>query len=73
MTGTSAVNETIRIRSKQGFGIYERNALRINRKYRGPAIVTEYSATTLIPAKKQFWVDRAGNLIIRVRDQQPST
>jgi N-methylhydantoinase A len=33
---------------------------------RGPAIVTEYSATTVIPRGKQFWMDAAENLVIKI-------
>ena len=33
---------------------------------RGPAIVTEYSATTVIPRAKQFWMDAAENLVIKM-------
>ena len=33
---------------------------------RGPAIVTEYSATTVIPRGKQFWIDTAENLVIKI-------
>ncbi|MGH9495745.1 MAG: hydantoinase/oxoprolinase family protein [Candidatus Sulfotelmatobacter sp.] len=44
--------------------IYAREELTPQKKYPGPAIVTEYSATTIIPAAKRFSVDRAANLII---------
>jgi hypothetical protein len=33
---------------------------------RGPAVITEYSATTVIPAGVRFWVDVAENLIIKI-------
>jgi N-methylhydantoinase A len=46
--------------------IYDRKALRIRTKYRGPAVVTEYSATTVIPPGKRFGIDEAANLIIEV-------
>ena len=49
--------------------IHDREQLQPLRKYVGPAIVTEYSATTAIPAGKRFWLDRPGNLIIQMRDQ----
>ena len=45
----------------------DRDALRPGRKYSGPAIVTEYSATTVMPPGKRFWCDRAGNLVIQIR------
>jgi N-methylhydantoinase A len=44
--------------------IYSRDALHPGRKYSGPAIVTEYSATTVIPPLRPFWLDKAGNLVI---------
>jgi N-methylhydantoinase A len=47
--------------------IYSREALKLGRKYSGPAIVTEYSATTVIPPGKRFRVDQAGNLIVTIR------
>jgi N-methylhydantoinase A len=47
--------------------VYERKKLLSGRSYRGPAIVTEYSATTVIPEKKKFWVDRVGNVMIAIR------
>jgi len=49
---------------KQKTKIYAREELQQKRTYSGPAIVTEYSATTVIPPKKQFHIDRAMNLII---------
>jgi N-methylhydantoinase A len=51
---------------KQRTKIYAREALIPLRKYSGPAIVTEYSATTVIPPKARFQVDNAANLIIAV-------
>ncbi len=44
--------------------IHDRESLVQNRRYAGPAIVTEYSATTVVPAGMRFRVDTAGNLII---------
>ncbi len=44
--------------------IYEREQLQTGRSYRGPAVVTEYSATTSVPPGKVFRRDAAGNLII---------
>ena len=46
---------------------YDRDALSENRKRRGPAIVTEYSATTVVPPGMRFWLDRPGNLLIQIR------
>jgi N-methylhydantoinase A len=44
--------------------IYSRDDLKQSKNYFGPAIVTEYSATTVIPPRKNFHLDRAGNLIV---------
>jgi N-methylhydantoinase A len=44
--------------------IYSREELQPGKKYAGPAIVTEYSATTVIPPRKGFQVDNAANLIV---------
>ena len=44
--------------------IYDRERLPSGKNYRGPAIVTEYSATTVVPHTAKFQVDSAGNLII---------
>jgi N-methylhydantoinase A len=46
--------------------IHDRDSLPKRKKLTGPAIVTEYSATTVIPSGKHFWLDRLGNLIIRI-------
>ena len=46
---------------------YSRDALRPGKAYRGPAIITEYSATTVIPPGKRFYLDPAGNLIVNIR------
>jgi N-methylhydantoinase A len=44
--------------------IYSREQLQPRKKYSGPAIITEYSATTVIPPRKRFEIDRAANLIV---------
>ena len=46
---------------------YARENLRPRKKYSGPAIINEYSATTVIPPGKRFQIDRAGNLIVTIR------
>lgn len=46
--------------------IYAREELGPGKSYAGPAIVTEYSATTVVPAGKKFYVDGAGNLVVQV-------
>ncbi|HEY6337041.1 MAG TPA: hydantoinase/oxoprolinase family protein [Candidatus Sulfotelmatobacter sp.] len=47
--------------------IYSRDELRPGKKYSGPAIITEYSATTVVPPVMKFHLDGAGNLLIAVR------
>jgi N-methylhydantoinase A len=44
--------------------VYERENLRAGQKARGPAIITEYGSTTLIPAGRSVEVDSWMNLII---------
>jgi N-methylhydantoinase A len=46
--------------------IYDRASLQTGKKYAGPAIVTEYSATTVVPAGARFALDRTGNLVITI-------
>jgi N-methylhydantoinase A len=46
--------------------VFERRALSHMRKLNGPAVITEYSATTAIPPGKKFWVDLQENLIIQI-------
>jgi N-methylhydantoinase A len=46
--------------------IYSRDTLHPGKKYSGPAIITEYSATTVIPPGKRFHLDHPGNLIITI-------
>jgi N-methylhydantoinase A len=47
--------------------IYDRSWLKVGKTYVGPAVVTEYSATSVVPAQMTFTRDRAANLIVRVR------
>jgi N-methylhydantoinase A len=47
--------------------IYSREELKQAKIYRGPAIITEYSATTVVPPRKYFRLDRAANLIVTIR------
>ncbi|MGC1536168.1 MAG: hydantoinase/oxoprolinase family protein [Candidatus Sulfotelmatobacter sp.] len=47
--------------------IYSRDALKPGKHYSGPAIITEYSATTVIPPRKGFHLDSAANLIVTIR------
>ena len=52
---------------EQTVNVYERASLGSNQRLKTPCIVTEYSATTLVPAGVQARVDRSGNLIIKLR------
>jgi N-methylhydantoinase A len=47
--------------------ILDRDFLRAGKKHTGPAVITEYSATTVVPPGMSFHLDRAGNLVIAVR------
>ncbi len=47
--------------------ILDRINLASGQRFKGPAIITEYSATTVIPPGKTFWVDKAQNLVISTR------
>jgi N-methylhydantoinase A len=46
--------------------VFERADLGIENGLKGPAVITEYSATTVIPPGKKFWVDAAENLVIKI-------
>jgi N-methylhydantoinase A len=46
--------------------IYSRDDLKPGMTYRSPAIITEYSATTVIPPGKRFHLDHASNLIVTI-------
>jgi N-methylhydantoinase A len=52
---------------KQEARIHFRDDLVLGQQYRGPAILTEYSATTVIPPGVKFHLDRAANLVISLR------
>jgi N-methylhydantoinase A/oxoprolinase/acetone carboxylase beta subunit len=41
--------------------------LQLGKKYHGPAIITEYSATTVVPPGVPFSLDRAGSLVIQTK------
>jgi N-methylhydantoinase A len=49
--------------------IYSRDELRSGKRYSGPAIVTEYSATTIVPRGWGLWADRPGNLVVKARSR----
>jgi N-methylhydantoinase A len=46
---------------------YAREELQPGKKYHGPAVITEYSATTVIPPDLPFSSDKAGNLMIHIK------
>ncbi len=52
---------------KLNTAIYSRDTLKPGKKYCGPAIITEYSATTVIPPGKAFHLDPSTNLIVKIR------
>ena len=47
--------------------VFERGDLVTDQIMKGPAVITEYSATTVIPPGKRFWVDKAENLLIALK------
>ncbi len=47
--------------------VFERGDLVPGRPMKGPAVITEYSATTVIPPGKRFGVDASENLLIKIR------
>jgi N-methylhydantoinase A len=47
--------------------VYDRESLVRVKKHSGPAVITEYSATTVVPPSARFWLDSAENLIIQLR------
>jgi N-methylhydantoinase A len=46
--------------------VLPRDRLSAGRRYRGPAIITEYSATTVVPPGFIFQADKAHNLLVEV-------
>src|SRR5271166_781671 len=52
---------------KLATAIYSRESLKPGKKYPGPAIITEYSATTVIPPHKRFHLDPSANLIVTIQ------
>ncbi len=50
--------------------IYERDSLPINLWHRGPAVITEYSATTLIPRGAKFTSTPERNLIVEMNSNR---
>jgi N-methylhydantoinase A len=52
--------------------IMPRSSVRRGKTFRGPAIITEYSATTVIPPGFTFMVDKGGCILISVTSLQSS-
>jgi N-methylhydantoinase A/oxoprolinase/acetone carboxylase beta subunit len=52
--------------------VHPRESLQPGKTYSGPAIITEYSATTVIPPNKHFHLDPAGNLLISIHQKHVS-
>lgn len=46
--------------------ILPRSSLRPGKRYRGPAIITEYSATTVVPPGFTYQADKADNLLVGI-------
>jgi N-methylhydantoinase A len=46
--------------------MYQRESLPVGKRIRGPAVIAEYSATTVISPGHHFLLDRAGNLIVTI-------
>lgn len=53
---------------KHRTNVVPRESLKPGRRYRGPAILTEYSATTVVPPGMGFYCDKAGNLVIETQN-----
>ncbi len=51
---------------KLSAAILSRDALPAGKKYSGPAVITEYSATTVVPPGVTFRSERSGNLMIEI-------
>jgi N-methylhydantoinase A len=67
--GRVSINETAVLfdSKKLKTKIYSRGELSAGKKYSGPAIITEYSATTVVPPRSTFHMDSARNLLISIR------
>ena len=46
--------------------IIPRSSIQQGKRFRGPAIITEYSATTVVPPGLEYQKDQAGNLLIEL-------
>ena len=62
----SSMSQVLFDRKRLRTKIYSREELSPGKKYSGPAIITEYSATTVIPPRKTFSIDEISNLLVRI-------
>ncbi len=70
--GTQAIEKMHRVYFDGGFvetPVFAREHLRHGDRFAGPAMVTEYSSTTVVPPRDTVTVDAYGNLIIEVSSQ----
>jgi N-methylhydantoinase A len=47
--------------------VYDRQEMIRGRRLRGPAILAEFSVTTAIPPRLDFWIDKTGNIIVEMK------
>jgi N-methylhydantoinase A len=47
--------------------VHAREELQPGKKYYGPAVIAEYSATTVVPPGLSFSLDKAGSLVIQIK------
>ena len=52
--------------------IYDRKRLKPNNRIKGPAIIFEYSSTTIIPPFAAAELDRFGNILIHIEHERPA-
>ncbi len=66
-TAQPSHKHTVSVNGKKlSVGVYKREELPASIRLQAPCIVTEYSATTLIPDRAEVRIDTRGNLIINV-------
>ena len=58
--------------TRQSIPVYERTALRPGASFLGPALVTQYDTTTVVPPEWDARIDAVGNLIIERVEEQNS-
>jgi N-methylhydantoinase A len=70
----SAERTTVSFSGKKlAAALLSRGSLVVSKKYSGPAVITEYSATTVIPPGVSFQKDRAGNLLVDIMYPRKTT